>query len=70
MAIESIGAQRNVNPFLSGISGGSGTHTTQAATQMRGEDDSRGSAWNGFDISNWKGAPVYGAGEHKFDYSA
>ena len=68
MAIESISAQRNVNPFLSGISGGNGPQTTAAATQMRGEDE-RGSACNGFDISNWNGTPIHRPGEHKLDIS-
>ena len=62
MAIESLNGAHNVNPFAFNA-GHSSIRTTQAATQGRtealgGGNDPRGSLWNGFDISNWNGAPV------------
>ena len=72
MAIDSLNSAHNVNPFTFGI-GGKGPHTTAAGTNGRvetlgGASDPRGTAWNGFDVSNWNGSPVYQQGEHKLDF--
>ena len=69
----SLNSAHNVNSFALGI-GGKGSHTTAAATQGRAEtlggaSDPRGSLWNGFNISNWNGAPVYQEGEHILEYT-
>ena len=71
MAMENLSA---VNPFVSRPSQG-GPTLREAGHQGRVEQprysaDPRGSLFDGFDVSGWNGAPVYGEDEHVLDFNA